>query len=91
LTAILSVKTSSPGNQARLEGSMSRDTTVTISGIWLRKIGDKIQVLAESKGKHGRHWFLVIEENIDGAFSHIAEPPGILDAQIDPLEDEHGH
>lgn len=67
---------------------MSRDTTVSISGIWLRKIGDKVQVLVESKGKQGRHWFLVIEEQEDGAFSHIAEPSGILDAPVDPFEGE---
>jgi len=65
---------------------MSKDETVSISGIWLRKIGDKVQVLAESKGKHGRHWFLVIEEQEDGAFSHIAEPEGILNSPVDPLE-----
>ena len=70
---------------------MSRDETVSISGIWLRKIGDKVQVLAESKGKFGRHWFLVIEEQEDGAFSHIAEPEGILDAPVDPLETKPTH
>jgi hypothetical protein len=65
---------------------MSRDETVTISGIWLRKIGDRVQVLAESKGKHGRHWFLVIEELESGSYSHIAEPGKILDSPVDPLE-----
>jgi hypothetical protein len=59
--------------------------TVCISGIWLRRIGDKVQVLAESKGVHGRHWFLVIEEHAEGSFSHIAESGGILNAPIDPL------
>jgi hypothetical protein len=64
---------------------MARDATVTISGIWLRKIGDTVQVLAESKGTNGKFWFLVIEEQVDGNFSHIVEPTGILNAPLDPL------
>lgn len=65
---------------------MSRDTTVSISGIWLRKSGNRVQVLAESKGKDGKHWFLVIEEHENGSYSHIAEPGKILDSPVDPLE-----
>lgn len=65
---------------------VGKDTTVSISGIWLRKIGDRVQVLAESKGINGRHWFLVIEELESGSYSHIAECGKILDSPIDPLE-----
>jgi len=59
--------------------------TVCITALWLRNIGGKAQVLAESKGKHGRKWFLIMEESLDSAFSHIAEVGGILDSPLDPL------
>ena len=71
------------------ERSINRNSeTVSLSAIWLRRIGDKVQVLAESKGKHGRHFFLVIEEQADGAFSHIVEVEGILNSPIDPLTEK---
>jgi hypothetical protein len=54
---------------------------VGVRGIWLRKIGDQVQVLAE--GDDG--WHLVIEERADGNYSHIVEPPGIIAAPLDPL------
>lgn len=62
---------------------MSEDEKyVGVRGIWLRKIGDSVQVLAE--GDDG--WRLVIEEAADGNFSHIVEPSGILSAPLDPLD-----
>lgn len=61
--------------------------TVSLSGIWLRKAGEKVQVLVESKGIHGTHWFLVIDEHESGNFSHIAEPQGILNSPVDPWEE----
>ena len=63
---------------------MSREP-VPILALWLRNIDGKAQVLAETDGKHGRRWFLVIEESLTGAFSHIAEVGGILDSPEDPL------
>ena len=64
---------------------MSREH-VPITGLWLRNLGGKAQVLAEViTSKHGRRWYLVLEESLDGAFSHIAEVGGILDSQLDPL------
>lgn len=39
-----------------------------ITAIWLRRIGDKVQVLVEIE----KVWRLAIEE-CDGSFSHIAE------------------
>lgn len=44
-------------------------TPITITAIWLRRIGDKAQVLVE--GDCG--WVLAIEEYADASFSHIAE------------------
>jgi hypothetical protein len=52
---------------------------VEVRGIWLRKIGDQVQVLAEVDNQ----WRLVIEERQDGNFSHIVEPSGILSAPLD--------
>ena len=66
-----------------------RKETVSISGVWLRRIGDKVQVLVEASGIidgkwfHDPKWLLVIEEQADGAFSHIAETEGILQSPID--------
>ena len=54
---------------------------IGVKGIWLRRIGDEVQVLAE--GEDG--WRLVITERIDGYFSHIAEPSGIASAPLDPV------
>jgi hypothetical protein len=52
-----------------------------IEAIWLRHVGDKIQVLFESLGK----WYLAIEEDPDAAFSHIAEHPALEAAPIDDI------
>lgn len=46
---------------------------VEISGIWLRRMGDNIEVLAEVDGV----WKLVIVEYFDGNISHIVETGGI--------------
>ena len=58
---------------------------IPITALWLRNLNGKAQVLAENNGKHGRKWFLVMEESLDSAFSHIAEVGGILDSPEDPL------
>lgn len=63
---------------------MARHETVPIMALWLRNIGGKAQVLAEING-NPRRWFLVMEESLDSAFSHIAEVGGILDSPEDPL------
>ena len=60
--------------------------TVEVSGIWLRFIDDKAQVLAEVGG----HWRLLMEESFilgegNPNFSHIYEPSGIRSAPVDPL------
>lgn len=48
---------------------------MNISAIWLRRIGGtqsgRVQVLAQYDGS-GR-WRLLVEEAIEGAFSHIVE------------------
>lgn len=46
---------------------------VSVEGIWLRRLGDDIQVLAEVDGV----WRLVITEFYDRNISHIVEPSGI--------------
>ena len=66
---------------------MSREP-VPILALWLRNINGHAQVLAETDGKHGRKWFLVMEESLGSAFSHIAEMGGILDSPEDPLTKE---
>lgn len=49
---------------------------ICVSGVWLRRIGDKAIVAVEIRGK----WIDVITEDIDGNFSHIVEPNGIRSA-----------
>lgn len=59
---------------------------VPVSGIWLRTVSDGLQVLAEVEGK----WRIVIEEAAsteDLMMSHIVEPSGILDGDIDDLKE----
>ncbi len=57
---------------------------IGVKGIWLRRIGDEVQVLAE--GEDG--WRIIITEPIDGSFSHIVEPSGIASAPLDPFAGE---
>jgi hypothetical protein len=57
---------------------MSNQRTVTkppvaVDGIWLLRLGDRVIVRAEVEGR----WIDIIEEHIDGSFSHIVEPAGI--------------
>jgi hypothetical protein len=54
---------------------------IKIKGIWLRRIGDRIQVLAERDDG----WHLIIDELIDGQVSHIVEPSGIVSAPLDEI------
>ncbi len=49
---------------------------ISVSGVWLRRVGDDIQVLVETNGR----WKLVITELMDGQISHIVEPAGIKNA-----------
>lgn len=54
---------------------------IEVSGVWLRRSGDKAQVLVELKGV----WHLVIEEHWNGQFSHISEPEGIKQSPVDRI------
>ena len=57
---------------------------VSVSGLWLRIIDGKIQILAETEHR----WRLLMEESLadhNPTFSHIYEPSGILSAPVDPL------
>jgi hypothetical protein len=51
--------------------------TVYVSGLWLRKMGDHAEMLAENPTTG--EWVLLVSEQIDGNFSHIYEPAGIAD------------
>lgn len=62
-------------------GSCERQRPVPVGGIWIRKIGGDVQVLAEVSGL----WRLLAVEPADGAFSHIIEPGGILGAPADEV------
>lgn len=55
--------------------------TVAVSGIWIRKSMDQLEVLAEVDGE----WKVVISEVIYGMsepISHIVEPAGIVLAKV---------
>jgi hypothetical protein len=55
-----------------------RGDTVEVSGIWLRRIGEEMQVLAEVDGE----WRLIMSEHPDDNVSHIMEPAGIMAAAV---------
>lgn len=47
-----------------------------IKGIWLVRVGDCASVRVEIADK----WVEVLSERIDGPFSHIVEPGGVMRA-----------
>ena len=57
--------------------------TINVTGVWLRTIGDRVQVMVELDGKE---WRIVNDEQLhDGAktiISHITEPAGIVGCPI---------
>lgn len=60
--------------------------TLTITGVWLRRIGDNVEVLIERFDKDGQlKWFKAITEHYEGAFSHIAEPAGAHHWPVDDV------
>jgi hypothetical protein len=59
------------GNVARRVGLHS----IQVSGLWLRKMGDRAEMLAEDPATGD--WVLLVSEQIDSNFSHIYEPAGI--------------
>lgn len=58
--------------------SAANAPSVPISGIWVRNSLNTVQVLVEFNGQ----WRLVAEEPLDGAFSHIVEPGGIVSSPL---------
>lgn len=58
-------------------------TAITVTAVWLRRIGDRVQVLVEGE----RGWVLAIEEHADAPFSHIAEGNGAYRWPLDPVTD----
>jgi hypothetical protein len=51
---------------------------IAVQGVWLRRIGDEAQVLVQIEG----NWRLCAKEPMDGNFSHIVEPSGIVKAPV---------
>jgi hypothetical protein len=60
---------------------MSKSPPEPVTAIWLRHIGNEIHVLAEIDGV----WKLVITENDQPPYSHIAEARGFRDAKRDSI------
>ena len=54
-------------------------TPLSITAVWLRRIGDNVEVLAEFDGE----WRKVITEHHEGNFSHIVESAGMRRAPKD--------
>lgn len=46
---------------------------IAISALWLRRIGDDVEVLIETDGE----WRKVMTEYVDASFSHITEARGM--------------
>lgn len=59
---------------------------ISVSGIWIRRRGGKVQLLAEVEGE----WRLLAEEPYDDNFSHIVEPGGIVNALPDSVGEIKG-
>lgn len=55
--------------------------TVPVSGVWLRKIGNEVQVLLEVD----EEWRLVAVEHQEGNYSHIVETSGILSSSAESV------
>ena len=61
--------------------SRLKPKTIPVSAMWLRKIGNQVQMLAEIEGV----WRLIWEEYEDGSFSAICESNGFMDKPLDTL------
>jgi len=61
--------------------SATRRESVAVEGVWLRRVGDEVQVLVEVDGS----WRMLMSEPVDGNFSHVVEPHGIVAAPYDRL------
>ena len=55
---------------------------ISITAIWLRKIGDYTEVLFEKD----EEWFLAIREPSESNFSHLLEANGMRDVKMCPME-----
>lgn len=56
---------------------------VPVTGIWLFKENDHCIVSAEINGE----WRRLISEHVEGPFSHIIEPPGMIKAPLETGEE----
>lgn len=69
------------GCECREDVVTKKKRGIEITGIWLRRRGDKAEMLVERNGK----WYLCADEYLDNNFSHIIEPLGIERAELDDL------
>lgn len=77
-----------PSGYVSQDRVLDRRDGETVRSIWLRRIGDQVQVLAEMQEPNGSWRFrLVIREHADGSFSHIVEPEGMRTAPPDPISE----
>jgi len=60
---------------------IGEETVILIQGVWLRRIGDVVEMLVQINNE----WRLCAAEPLDGNFSHIVEPSGIASAPKDVL------
>lgn len=60
---------------------MASSPSIAVEGVWLRRVGDEMQVLAEVDGS----WRLLVSEPVEGSCSHIVEPHGIRSAPFDKV------
>lgn len=67
---------------ARRAAQLETKQSISITGLWLRRRGDKAEVLVERGGK----WYLCAAEYLDNNFSHIIEPLGIERAKLDDFK-----
>lgn len=55
--------------------------SIRVGAVWIRAIGGNCELLVELEDG----WHLCATESLDGAFSHIVEPNGILQSPPDRL------
>ena len=66
---------------------MNQKEPICITGLWLRRIGENVEVLIERDDQ----WYRILRENIEGNFSEIVESAGMVTLGIlDPILSDTG-
>lgn len=55
---------------------LKQDKTVPVSGVWVRKIGETVEILLEFE--HDGMWRRIVSQDLNQQFSEILEPEGIV-------------